>query len=80
MKYYSLHLFRNTLVDLGQKICRTPEQLKAWSQNLGHENVLTTFTSYGNIDPHRQGEVIGNLSGENDQVTLEQILEAIKQQ
>jgi hypothetical protein len=22
---------------------------KAWSQNLGHEHLLTTFTSYGNV-------------------------------
>ena len=26
---------------------------KAWSQNLGHENPLTTFTSYGHIDLYR---------------------------
>lgn len=65
LKYYSPHLFRNTLADFGQKVCKTPEQLKAWSQNLGHENVLTTFTSYGNIDPHRQGEVIKGLDLKN---------------
>jgi hypothetical protein len=23
--------------------------VKAWSQNLGHKHVLTTFTSYGNV-------------------------------
>jgi hypothetical protein len=45
-----------------QKVCRTPEQIKAWSQNLGHENIATTLTSYGTIDPHRQGEVIGGIS------------------
>jgi hypothetical protein len=26
-------------------MCRTPEELKAWSQNLGHEDVMTTFRS-----------------------------------
>jgi len=79
LKYYSPHLFRSTLADLGQKICRTPEQLKAWSQNLGHENVLTTFTSYGNIDPHPQGEVIMELSiGDDEEITLEKIFEAIQ--
>jgi hypothetical protein len=25
---------------------------------MGHENIATTLTSYGAIDPHRQGEVI----------------------
>ena len=29
----------------------TPEEMKAWSQNLGHADVLTTFTSYGKVHP-----------------------------
>ena len=36
----------------------TPEEMKAWSQNLGHNDVLTTFTSYGSVPAHRQGELI----------------------
>jgi len=31
------------------ELCLGPEEFKAWSQNLGHDNVLTTFTSYGKI-------------------------------
>jgi integrase len=58
MECYGPHSFRKTLTRLGEKICKTPEQFKAWSQNLGHEQVLTTFTSYGHIDKHRQGEII----------------------
>jgi hypothetical protein len=40
----------------------TLEQMKAWSQNLGHADVLTTFTSYGQLPTHRQGELIRALS------------------
>ena len=47
---------------LMQTVCRTPQQIKAWSQNLGHENVATTLTSYGTIDPHQKGEVISAIS------------------
>ena len=43
--YFNPHSFRNTLVRLGQSVCRTPEEFKAWSQNLGHDKVLTTFLS-----------------------------------
>jgi hypothetical protein len=43
------------LVLPGERICRTPEQFKAWSQNLGHEKPLMTFCSYGNLD------IIGKL-------------------
>jgi len=34
--YFNPHSFRGTLVQLGRTMCRDPEQLKAWSQNLGH--------------------------------------------
>lgn len=62
LPYLPPHSFRHTLGHLMQKTCRTPEQIKAWSQNLGHENIATTLTSYGKIDPHRQGDVIGAIS------------------
>jgi hypothetical protein len=29
-----------------------------WSQNLGHESPLTTFTSYGRVSLHRQGQLV----------------------
>ncbi len=62
LPYFNPHSFRNTLALLGQEICRTPEQLKAWSQNLGHEKVLTTLLSYGEVPSHRQGEIMRDLA------------------
>lgn len=62
LPYFNPHSFRNTLVQLGQKVCKTPEQFKAWSQNLGHEKVLTTFLSYGEVACQRQGEIIRDLA------------------
>ncbi|MGA9755683.1 MAG: site-specific integrase [Desulfobaccales bacterium] len=62
LPYFNPHSFRNTLVQLGQDICKTPEQFKAWSQNLGHEKVLTTFLSYGEVACQRQGEIIRDLT------------------
>lgn len=61
LPYFPPHSFRHTLVHHMEAVCHTPEQIKAWSQNLGHEHVATTLTSYGRIDPHRQGEVIGGI-------------------
>ncbi len=60
--YFNPHSFRNTLVKLGQEVCKTPEEFKAWSQNLGHEKVLTTFLSYGEVACQRQGEIIRDLA------------------
>ena len=62
LPYFNPHSFRNTLVQLGEKLCKTPEQFKAWSQNLGHEKVLTTFLSYGEVACQRQGEIIRDLA------------------
>jgi integrase len=62
LPYFNPHSFRNTLVQLGQDLCKTPEQFKAWSQNLGHEKVLTTFLSYGEVAFQRQGEIIRDLA------------------
>ncbi len=59
--YYNPHSFRNTLVKLAYELCKTPEEFKAWSQNLGHNNPLTTFTSYGHIEEFNQGEIIKRL-------------------
>jgi len=62
LPYFNPHSFRNTLVQLGEEVCKTPEQFKAWSQNLGHEKVLTTFLSYGEVACQRQEEIIRNLA------------------
>ena len=62
LPYFPPHALRHTLGHLMQTACRSPREIKAWSQNLGHENVATTLTSYGTIDPHQQGEVIGAIS------------------
>ncbi|MEJ2166639.1 MAG: tyrosine-type recombinase/integrase [Desulfobacterales bacterium] len=79
LPYFNPHSFRNTLVQLGEVLCKTPEQFKAWSQNLGHEKVLTTFLSYGQVGCHRQGEIIRDLAMPqiSDQSGANQIAEAV---
>ncbi len=62
LPYFNPHSFRNTLVRLGQEVCKTPEEFKAWSQNLGHEKVLTTFLSYGQVESPRQGQIFKALA------------------
>jgi integrase len=62
LPYFNPHSFRHTLVRLGETICRNPEDFKAWSQNLGHEGVLTTFYSYGTVGGRRQGEILRDLA------------------
>jgi integrase len=65
LPYFNPHSFRKTLALLGGELCKTPEQYKAWSQNLGHEQVLTTFMSYGQVSSHRQAEIIGAICADS---------------
>jgi integrase/recombinase XerD len=60
--YYPPHRLRDTLATLGEKLCRTPEQFKAFSQNIGHTGVLTTFMNYGEVPQARQAELIRGLA------------------
>jgi len=62
LSYFNPHSFRNTLVRLAENLCRTPEEFKAWSQNLGHESVLTTFYSYGDVPDYKQAELLRKLT------------------
>lgn len=58
---YTPHSFRKTLTRLGSELCKTPEQFKAWSMNLGHENVATTINSYLPVTTDRQMELIRKM-------------------
>jgi integrase len=79
LPYYNPHSLRSTLVLLGQRMCQTPEDYKAWSQNLGHEGVLTTFYSYGTVAPRRQGEIIKELASPTGRLadTADNLAEAV---
>jgi integrase len=61
LPYFNPHSFRNTLSQLGERITPNIESFKAWSQNLGHERMLTTLTSYGAVAPARQAELVREL-------------------
>lgn len=82
LPYFNPHSFRNTLARLGEEVCKTPEQFKAWSQNLGHEKVLTTLASYGEVSTQRQGEIILGFAEEEKtaQPNVQEFADAVVQQ
>ena len=61
LAYASPHRVRDTVSMLGQRKHMTTEEMKAWSQNMGHERIATTLTSYGPVSSHRQGELMRGL-------------------
>jgi integrase len=79
LPYFHPHTLRKTLARLGEEVCNSPEEFKAWSQNLGHEQVLTTFLSYGSVATDRQGTIIRGLGATRqlDRPGAEDIAEAV---
>tara|TARA_R110002072_G_C7966658_1_gene534361 strand:- start:1450 stop:2556 length:1107 start_codon:yes stop_codon:yes gene_type:complete len=80
LPYFNPHSFRSTLAQLGEAVCQNPEQFKAWSQNMGHEGVLTTFRSYGEVRPTRQAEIFSGFGKQGDAIpeaTVNALLKAV---
>ncbi len=73
MRYFPPHTFRHAAIHLGLKSCVNGEQIKAISQNFGHENVATTLSSYANYDSTTLNGIISRIDflknppGENKQ-------------
>ncbi|WP_226017105.1 site-specific integrase [Novosphingobium sp. FKTRR1] len=79
LPYFNPHSFRDTLVQLGERVCPNIEAFKAWSQNLGHAHAMTTLTSYGTMSSHRQAELIRGIAADRstpsiDPATLAQVM------
>lgn len=85
LPYFNPHSFRDMLVRHAMTLNLPPEAMKAWSQNLGHNDVMTTFTSYGTVPAHRQAELIratGHAPAENvfDDPNIRALITAIRGQ
>lgn len=79
LPYFHPHSLRKTLARLGEEVCRSPEDFKAWSQNMGHEQVLTTFLSYGSVAVDTQGAIIRGFGKyqPSNQSSAEEIADAV---
>ena len=78
---FSPHRTRDTLAHLGQQQCFSAESWKAWSQNLGHESVLTTWASYGQLTLERQGELVRSpATRPSSEAKVDRILELLESQ
>jgi hypothetical protein len=62
MDYINSHSVRRTLMLLGLYMCATREELKAWSQYLGHEKLDTPLVHYAKLDTNRQNDLMQSLA------------------
>jgi integrase len=60
LTYYRPHSFRKMLVIWAMEHC-SQFQVKAISQNLGHEHTMTTYNSYGTLSRHDQAKAIASI-------------------
>jgi integrase len=77
--YFNPHSFRHLIVNYMSKARLTEEEKRAISMNLGHENVGTTFGSYGygNMTPIDAVKIVQKLNmaqpdGQTDVLTAEE--------
>lgn len=62
LEYYSPHKYRHSATRFATDSCKNAEQIKAVSQNLGHEHVSTTLLTYGRLHNYRVKEVVSDLN------------------
>ena len=82
LKYFPPHTFRHLAIDLALKRCKSGDQIKAISQNFGHEHIATTLSGYANYTPQKLGDVLSQLNfsanlTETDNDTLEKIRQLV---
>ena len=62
MPYYPPHSFRHLTARIATNNCKTAEELKAVSENIGHKNVATTMMSYGAIPGEEINQIIRRMN------------------
>lgn len=61
LAYYPPHTFRHSMIAEAWKYCRTPEELKALSQSVGHENLMTTVAEYAAFDRKKLARIAHSM-------------------
>ncbi len=56
-KFFSPHSAKHFIGNLSLKICKSPEALKAWSMNMGHENEEVTVRYYKQLPEDQVFEI-----------------------
>ncbi len=69
LPYFNPHSLRNTLVQIAYEQRLDAEAFKAWSQNLGHESCLTTFSATAPFHPVARRRLCDNLLRPGPQTT-----------
>ncbi|MBT0958212.1 hypothetical protein IV417_12510 [Alphaproteobacteria bacterium KMM 3653] len=58
---FSPHSAKHCIGQLGWTLCKTPEQMRAWSLNMGHDDEAVTRKYYAKIPEDRVGALIEEI-------------------
>ena len=82
IEYFSPHTFRHLAVKLALQKCRNGHEIKAVSQNFGHEYVNTVMMTYGTLNAVQMYDTLSGMSfsesSDNSDNLAEQIQELLK--
>ena len=67
LPYFHPHSLRHTLMQVAFRKKLDPEALKAWSQNLAHENLATSLNAYGKVQDQRTAQIMAGLAAAGDE-------------
>ncbi|MFH0702096.1 MAG: tyrosine-type recombinase/integrase [bacterium] len=79
IKYFSPHTFRHTAILTALSKCRNGQEIKAISQNFGHENVSTTLTAYGTLNQTQMHETISGMCFSEDSDNFDDLAQQIQE-
>lgn len=84
LEYFSPHCLRHSAVNIAISKCRNGHEIKAVSQNFGHEDVGTTMTTYGTLNNTQVNSIISGMdfsnSNNNDSDLIYKFQEFLKTQ
>ena len=60
-KSFSPHSARHFIKALGDRACSSPEERKAWSQNMGHENEAITEMHYAKMTTESRMQILADV-------------------
>ncbi|PIZ31037.1 MAG: recombinase XerC [Alphaproteobacteria bacterium CG_4_10_14_0_8_um_filter_53_9] len=77
LPYFHPHTCRHMIIAWGMERLNLQE-MKALSQNLGHDNMMTTYNSYGYIQPEKQVSLLHDIGYRGEKLatlTTEELME-----
>jgi integrase/recombinase XerD len=84
LPYFKPHLFRRAAIRLATPFAKNAEQIRALSQNFGHDNIGTTLMTYGMLDTHEVIDIVGKIDfsatpkGHRDDAQLDKMIEYLQ--